>query len=192
MSAGNVLQAITGSLERSGIEYMLTGSFASAHHGAPRSTMDIDLIIAATTDQLRAFVRSLPASAYYVELDTALEAHKRESMFNVIDLATGWKVDFIFRKSRPFSREEFSRRNLAKVEGAPIFVASVEDVLLAKLEWAKMSQSQRQIQDVVSILKLKNRELDRQYIEKWVAALALIPEWNNALAAAGLTSASRE
>lgn len=171
---------------------MLTGSFASAHHGAPRSTMDIDLIIAATTDQLRAFVRSLPASAYYVELDTALEAHKRESMFNVIDLATGWKVDFIFRKSRPFSREEFSRRNLAKVEGAPIFVASVEDVLLAKLEWAKMSQSQRQIQDVVSILKLKNRELDRQYIEKWVAALALIPEWNNALAAAGLTSASRE
>lgn len=171
---------------------MLTGSFASAHHGAPRSTMDIDLVIAATTDQLRAFVKSLPASAYYVELDAALAAHERESMFNVIDLATGWKVDLIFRKSRPFSQEEFTRRKLANVEGSPIYVASTEDVILAKLEWARLSQSQRQIEDVVSILKLKNRELDRQYIEKWVAALTLVAEWNNALAVAGLTSASRE
>lgn len=82
MSAGSVLRAITASLEHSGIEYMLTGSFASAHHGAPRSTMDINLVIAATTDQLRAFIKSLSTSAYYVELETALEAHKRESMFN--------------------------------------------------------------------------------------------------------------
>ena len=192
MSGGNVLRAITASLERSGIEYMLTGSFASAHHGVPRSTMDIDLVIAATTGQLRAFVKSLPASAYYVELDAAIAAQKCESMFNVIDLATGWKVDLIFRKSRPFSQEEFSRRRLANVEGFPIYVASIEDVILAKLEWAKLSQSQRQMQDVVSMLKLKQRELDREYIEKWVAQLTLLPEWSSALAAIGLTSASRE
>lgn len=131
MSAGNVLRAITAVLGQSGIEYMLTGSFASAHHGVPRSTMDIDLVIAATTEQLRAFAKSLPASAYYLELDAVLEAHKRESMFNVIDLATGWKVDLIFRKSRPFSEEEFTRRKLANIEGFPLFVATVEDVVLA-------------------------------------------------------------
>ena len=192
MSAALVLRTITASLEQSGIEYMLTGSFASAHHGAPRSTMDIDLVIAATADQVRAFAQLLPASAYYLELDAALEAHKSESMFNVSDLATGWKVDLIFRKSRPFSRGEFARRKLANVVGLPIFVASVEDVILAKLEWAKRSQSQRQMQDVVSILKLKCRELDQQYIEEWVTALMLRSEWNSALAGAGLTSAGRE
>ena len=31
-------------------------------------------------------------------------------MFNVIDLATGWKVDLIIRNSRAFSQEEFTRR----------------------------------------------------------------------------------
>lgn len=73
-----------------------------------------------------------------------------------------------------------------------MYVASVEDVVLAKLEWAKLSQPHRQIQDVVSVLKLKHRELDRQYVEKWVAALTLRSEWNDALAAAGLTSVNRE
>lgn len=96
-------------------------------------------------------------------------------------------MDLIFRKSRLFSKEEFTRRKLANIEGFSLYVASVEDVVLAKLEWAKLSQSHRQIQDVVSVLKLKHRELDRQYLEKWVAELTLFPEWNDALAAAGLT-----
>ena len=83
---------------------MLSGSFASAHYGAPRSTQDIDLVIAATPAELRAFVEALSGKEYYVDLDSALEAHKRQSMFNVIDLATGWKIDLIIRKSRAFSQ----------------------------------------------------------------------------------------
>jgi hypothetical protein len=44
MSALEVLRRITAALDRAGIAYMLTGSFASAHHGAPRSTSDIDIV----------------------------------------------------------------------------------------------------------------------------------------------------
>ena len=32
-----------------------------------------------------------------------------------------------------------------------LFVASAEDVIIAKLEWSKMAQSQRQIEDVAAI-----------------------------------------
>jgi hypothetical protein len=77
----------------SSMAYMLTGSFASADYGVPRSTQDIDLIIEATADQLRTFVQSLPGTEYYAELDAALESYRRESLFNVIDLTTGWKED---------------------------------------------------------------------------------------------------
>jgi hypothetical protein len=96
---------------------MLTGSFASAHYGAPRSTQDIDLVIEATAAQLRTFVHSLPAEEYFVDLDAALESHRRVSLFNVIDLSTGWKIDLIFRKSRSFSEREFSRRQLVDLQG---------------------------------------------------------------------------
>ncbi len=65
-----------------------------------------------------------------------MEAQKRQSLFNVIDLLAGWKIDLIFRKSRPFSEEEFGRRQQVVLQGFAIFAASAEDVVVAKLEWA--------------------------------------------------------
>ncbi len=159
---------------------MLSGSFASAYYGSPRSTQDIDLVIAANPAQLRAFVASLPGGEYYADLDAALEAHKRESMFNIIDLESGWKIDMIIRKSRAFSQEEFSRRQRVNVQGASLFVASAEDVMIAKLEWAKLAPSQRQIEDVAGILKIRWDLLDHSYLEKWIRELELMKEWHDA------------
>lgn len=190
MTAAEVLGRIITALEGAGVRYMLTGSFASAHYGAARSTLDIDLVIAANPEQLSRFVQSLPSREYYVDLEAALEAHRHESLFNVIDDKTGWKIDLIIRKSRPFSLEEFSRRQLVSVQGLSIFVASVEDVIVAKLEWAKRTHSQRQLEDVGSILKLQWEGLDQSYLEKWIAELELTQHWVNAKRIAGVSSPS--
>ena len=159
---------------------MLTGSFASVFYGSPRSTQDIDLVIAVNAAQIRTFLETLPSDEYYVEVDAALEALKRESMFNIIDLKTSWKIDLIVRKSRVFSQEEFGRRKLQNVQGVPLFVASAEDIILAKLEWAKLGESLRQIDDAAGILKLRGDSLDRSYLHKWVRELGLTKEWNAA------------
>jgi hypothetical protein len=106
-------------------------------------------------------------------------------MFNVIDLASGWKVDFIIRKSRPFSVEEFRRRQPAQLSDWPLFVASAEDVVVSKLEWSKLGQSKRQIEDVAGILKRRQEALDFPYLEKWVAELKLETQWNDARRMAG-------
>ncbi len=100
MSFLEVLQRITAALDRVGIAYMLTGSFASVYYGSPRSTQDIDLVIAANPAQLQAFIDGLPSAEYYADLDAARKAHRRESMFNIIDVKTGWKIDMIMRKAR--------------------------------------------------------------------------------------------
>jgi hypothetical protein len=52
MSFPEVLQRVTAALNHAGIAYMLTGSFASVYYGSPRSTQDIDLVIAANPPQL--------------------------------------------------------------------------------------------------------------------------------------------
>ena len=184
MTVPDVLQRITTALERSDVPYMLTVSFVSAYYGTPRSTQAIDVIVEATPAQLRAFVNSLPIDQYYVDLDAALQALKAESMFNVVDRSTGWKIDFIFRKSRPFSREEFRRRIRARLQDVSVFVASTEDIVIAKLEWSKLAESQRQIDDVASILRIRRETLDRAYIEKWTRDLRLEDEWGKARAAA--------
>ncbi len=186
MSLPEVFRRVTAALDQAGIAYMLTGSFASAHYGAPRSTQDIDLVIAPSAAQLRTFIQDLSVDQYYADLDAALEAHRRESLFNVIDLTTGWKIDLILRKSRLFSQEEFSRRQMITLQGLRLFVASAEDVVIAKLEWAKLANSQRQIEDAASILRLRAGALDQLYLDKWITELAVQEQWSAATRSAGL------
>jgi len=116
-----------------------------------------------------------------VEADAALEALKRESLFNIIDLKTSWKIDMIIRKSRAFSQEEFGRRRLSNLEGMSLYVASAEDIILAKLEWARLGKSNRQIEDAAGILKMRIDFLDRSYVDKWVRELGVTKEWSEAL-----------
>jgi hypothetical protein len=187
MSLAELFRRIISALDLAGIAYMVSGSFASANYGAPRSTQDIDLVIVATPAQLRTLVQSLPSGEYYVDPDAALEALARQSLFNVIDLATGWKIDFIIRKSRPFSQEEFSRRRKVTLHEVPIFVASAEDVVISKLEWSKLAQSRRHIEDVAGILRARWRSLDRAYLEKWIGELGLTHQWIEARTAADIS-----
>ncbi len=186
MNVPEVFGYITFALEKAGISYMLSGSFASAYYGAPRSTQDIDLVIEATPQQLRTLVESLSPTQYYADVDAALSAHKTGTMFNVIDRSTGWKIDLIICKTRPFSKEEFRRRERVAFGGLSIFIASAEDIVIAKLEWSKLAASQRQLQDVVAILRARSTTLDQAYVEKWAGELGIVEQWQQARRTAGL------
>ena len=185
MTAVEVFGPLVKALDRAEIPYMLTGSFASSLHGTPRATQDIDFVIAPSLDRLLVFVRSLDPDQYYVSEAAAAEAHQNEGMFNLIDLRAGWKVDLILRKSRPFSREEFDRRAAEDVGGVRLYVASPEDVIVAKMEWAKRGGSSRQIEDAAGILRVRGEELDRDYIERWTRELGLEREWDDVRRTAG-------
>ena len=172
MSPEEALQVVLDKLEGCGIDYMLTGSFASNMHGVPRTTYDADIVIEVEPGSLDEFVRSL-GDEFYVSREAAREAVSSGSMFNVIHLETGFKVDFIIRKSRPFSKEEFSRREKSILLGKPRWFATPEDVVLAKLEWSKLGESERQFLDAVSVAKVQGENLDRSYLEKWAKELVI-------------------
>lgn len=187
MTVEEVFQRVVGALERAGIPYMLTGSFASSYHGVARATQDIDIVVSPNADQIRAFIKLLPDDDYYADENAALEAQRLQRQFNVVDRRTGWKIDLIIRKSRPFSVREFDRRETADVYGVKLAIATAEDVLLAKLEWAKRGESQRQIEDAAEILKRRASDLDLQYIREWVNQLKISAQWQEACRIAGVT-----
>jgi hypothetical protein len=73
-----------------------------------------------------------------------------------------------------------SRRIEGDLLGARVFVASPEDTVISKLEWAKQGGgSQLQLRDVSGILQLRGNELDIAYIERWVAELDLGELWRS-------------
>jgi hypothetical protein len=180
MTSHDVLRRLVAALDDAGIPLMLTGSFASSFHGLTRATQDIDLVIVPTEDQLRSFVSALGPDEYYVDLEAALEALRRQSQFNVIDLETGWKIDLIMRRDRSFSAKEFERRQEIDFAGVRLAVATAEDVIVAKLEWAKLGSSLRQLEDVAGILRVRGDEIDLDYVASWVGTLGLAEQWARA------------
>lgn len=164
-------------LERAGVPYMVTGSLASAYHGEPRATRDLDVVIDPAPASLERLVASLEASGYLVDRDAAFAALRDRTQFNAIG-RNATKIDFVIRRARPFSIEEFGRRRPADLLGTPGFIASVEDMVIAKLEWATATESERQLRDVGGMLAVAGDALDREYVERWVDALGLRAAWS--------------
>ena len=175
---GHFLARLVAALDAAGIPHMVAGSFASTLHGVPRTTQDIDVVVDPTPSSLGVLLAGLPAPDYYVSSDAARDALARRAMFNVIDVATGWKADLIILKARPFSIEEFRRRVPTRMLDVDVFVATPEDTILTKLEWSNLSGgSERQLRDVAGILQVLGAVLDVGYIERWASKLGVEDAW---------------
>jgi len=185
VSITSFLQRVAGILESAGVPYMLTGSLAAAYYATPRATQDIDVVINTQEQGLEKLVQGFLDAGLYVDRETALDAWRTRGQFNAIDPESGWKIDLIVRKDRSFSRTEFERRERADLLGIEVSLASLEDVLIAKLEWARMGDSELQRADVVRLLEQRRDQLDQAYLEKWIAELGLQAEWDSVLRRSG-------
>lgn len=172
-------------LDEAGVKYMLTGSLAAAYYAVPRATQDIDVVIDAQKDGLDRLLDGLLAAGWYLDREAALEAWRSHGQFNTIEPESGWKADFIVRKERSYSREEFGRRERISLLGVELAVASLEDVLIAKLEWSRLWDSALQRRDVIQLLERSWSRLDQVYLERWITELGLKPEWDAALTEIG-------
>lgn len=170
MTPEETLQRVLARLDDCGISYMITGSFASSMQGIPRATQDADVVIEANEKSLDQFIESLGAD-FYASPEAAKDALHLEGIFNIVHLETGFKIDLIIRKSRPFSQIEFSRRQQVSFLGQSRWFATAEDIILAKLEWAKAGNSERQFTDALNVVKIRRNDLNWAYLQSWAEEL---------------------
>jgi hypothetical protein len=166
-----VMKDVAGRLDASGIPYMLTGSFAANAYARPRMTRDIDIVVELREQDVQRFAQLFGAD-YYCDVEMVRDAVRTHGMFNVIQSAKIVKIDFIVRKDLPFHREAFQRRRSLSPSGFPVWVIAPEDLIVSKLNWAKDSLSEMQLADVRSLLS-SVEDLDREYLESWIARLGL-------------------
>ena len=83
---------VTAGLEALGIDYCVGGSAASSLLGEPRATLDVDIVTALTASSIDAFARAIESS-FFVDADMARDAIAHRSAFNVLHLATMFKID---------------------------------------------------------------------------------------------------
>jgi hypothetical protein len=173
-----LLSRVVRCLDDLGIDYMLTGSYASSIQGEPRSTHDIDLVVALTTDDADQLVDAFPDAEFYVSPPAIRDAIERRGMFNVIHMESGYKVDFWVLKDHPFDALCFARKRPETAWGIVLKVSTPEDTILAKLRWAKQcGGSEKQFNDALRIYEVQSPHLDMAYLDDWANRLGVADLW---------------
>ncbi len=178
MSQQKLLIHVIQALNRHHIEYMVTGSVASSLQGEPRSTHDLDIVVAVKREQSTALACAFPPPHYYLSTTAIEEAIANSSMFNLIDTVDGDKVDFWLLTQEPFDRSRFARKYAEDVFGTKIQVSAPEDTILAKLLWAlKSGGSEKHYADALRVFEVQYGNLDLSYIKMWAVRLGVESMW---------------
>lgn len=182
MSQQELLIDVVEILRKLGIEFMLSGSHASSLQGEVRATHDIDLVVSLTLQDVESLFDSFDQERFYCSKSAMIEAVKLRRMFNLIEVATGEKVDFWVLTETPFDQSRFARRLRFDIGEQIVEVSSPEDTILMKLKWCKQSGgSEKQINDVQRVYELQGDLLDRSYLQKWIVELDLNELWQRVL-----------
>ncbi len=168
-----VLRIVTQYLNKIDIPYMISGSIAANYYTVPRMTRDIDIVIELKNTDIDKFINFFQDD-FYVDKEMIKEEVSRQGMFNIIHNQHIIKIDFIIRKKSTFQKAAFSRRKKILIEHSPMWFISAEDLILAKLLWAKESYSEMQLKDVQNLMQTVDK-LDLKYIENWIQHLGLEP-----------------
>lgn len=157
-------------LNRVGIPYMLVGSMASNYWGIPRSTHDLDFVVALQPKDVDPLA-AVFGEGFFIQTESIRGAFSPPHQFNAIDEQSALKVDFWLLKDDSFERSAFDRRVQVTLFGAPAWIATAEDVILHKYYWHKLSPSDRQLQDAAGVYAVRGESLDVAYLRHWAPIL---------------------
>lgn len=153
---------------------MVTGSIASAIHGEPRMTHDIDLVVSIRREDVSDVASFFQDLDFYADEESLAEAVARQDQCNFIHMATGEKIDLWILKNDVFDQTRFARRTKVPFQDQSVWVSTAEDTILKKLLWDReCGGSEKQRRDVLRVYEQKLPELDQAYLDEWAATLGL-------------------
>jgi hypothetical protein len=166
--------AVLDALEAAGIPSMLVGSLASNFYGIPRATRDADFVVELGPGSLERLRDRLPPGLS-LQGQSAFEAVTGTTR-HVIELTTlPFVCELFVRSDDPHDVERFRRRHRAHVLGRPVHVATVEDMVVTKLRWAREAGRSKDRDDIRNMLAVQAAHIDWAYINSWAAIHGTTP-----------------
>lgn len=164
-SEGEFLVDVLSRLNQSGLSYMLTGSMASNYWGMPRTTHDLNFVIAIDRSQVGGLVSLF--QGMFIQAESVMQAFRPPHQFNVIDEQSALKADFWLLRDNDFERAAFDRRIQVNLFGSAAWIATAEDIILQKLHLNRKAPSERQVNDAAGVFEVQSGRLDLDYLRTW-------------------------
>ena len=153
-------------LQAAGIPHLLVGSFSSNHHGLPRSTKDVDIVVQAPGGSLMDVAGVLgdefiPEDQFRFETNTGTVCQEFAVRGSLV------RVEIFTLSGDAQDQARFARRVERELNGQPVCYPTAEDVIVWKLRWARP----KDLDDVRNVIFVQEREgtLDWDYIRGWCA-----------------------
>jgi hypothetical protein len=172
-----VFRDVVARIEQVNINYLIVGSIASMVYGEPRLTRDLDLVLDIEAKDCNKFFSLFQQPEFYCPpMEILADEVRNRGQFNLLHVPSGLKIDIVVKKVTAFDQSRFSRvRKTVLWENFTANVASVEDVIIKKLEFYREGGSEKHLRDIRGIQS--NTKLDLVYLEQWIAKLHLEEEW---------------
>ena len=171
--------------EELGISYYITGGVAAISYGEPRTTQDLDLVMAISPDVIDRLSDALTEAGFYVPGIDDVKSGRMQTL-QIIEMESISRADLVVAGTDEFERLKFARRRVIEFEGTALYFASPEDVILNKLRWRQRSGSEKQWRDVLGVLKVQAENLDYGYMRELAEQLGLVDALNQAVTESGV------
>lgn len=161
-----IVKLVASFLEENNIPYVIVGAISVAAWGSPRTSHDIDLMVA-LDQNIEKFVDFLKKNDFHVSVDEVKAALKEKSHFTVFDELSIFRLD-VKGVYTEFDKDTLERRRKVKLYDQDIWVSSPEDLILAKINFG----SEQDLNDARSVI-LRQKSLDMNYLRKKARELGM-------------------
>ena len=161
--------------EKEEVDYAFTGALAASFYGVPRTTADVDVIVAAASKTAKTRLGSaLRLAGLQVDekrIDDALTSGYRIATFNC--KTSPYTVDVIFS-------DEF-RKRVGAIADLVTYIQPAEDLILAKLRMIKATvPRERAVKDEADVRAiLQFTKVENEAIEKQAKKDGTLEIWEN-------------
>jgi hypothetical protein len=165
---------VVDALERSGVAYMLVGSYSSNAYGIPRSTRDADFVIelgGVNANTIAALLRPDILIDPQLHFETITGTHR----YIATQAGGDFMVELFLLTNDPHHVERFKRRQRVEVEGRALWLPTAEDVVIQKLRWFARARRGKDRDDARDVLAVQKGRLDLDYVRRWCEAHGTTP-----------------
>jgi len=168
---GHAVRQTVSVFDGLGLPYAIGGAVAMAFGGYPRGTRDVDVLILLPALRSQELADAFNASGFRM--------HDESDRFMPVDVAqmSRWSREIghfrvwwkdvkveVFTPRVPLQDAVLKRRVQVQLEGGPLWITTVEDLILLKMIFHRP----KDLEVVRRLLAANQGSLDHAYIESWI------------------------
>ena len=166
MNPDEISRATLEAILAAGVDYVLVGGVAVNMYAFPRSTVDVDFVVATPPGSIGEISRHFPP-AFQIDPQPQMEMLTGTFRWIVDVEGSEFRVE-IFHLGEDAHHREIFRRKVSEASaelGQAVWIPTPEDLVIQKLRWAR----RKDLDDAQNILAVQGNAIDYAHIETWCA-----------------------